>query len=197
MLLFMPTIIFFARDYGPMPIAERKTQIYARQDGGDGKASSDAIREKANQPASDTPKRVWNMLVPLCILVILIIYLLIESGVDPDVEQSLIDKLQNSDSYSALLYGSMATGLLTMFVFHLQFKQDGTEVLWPTPNVLKQWITGMFKKGDDEIPTVRPLMSVRESVESFFVWNGARLPCCHCAHSSLGQRYHYGRSRNR
>jgi Na+/H+ antiporter NhaC len=148
----------------------------ARQDGGDGRASVEAIGEKANQPERDTPKRVWNMLVPLAVLVILIIYLLIESGEDPTVSQTVIDKLQKADSYAALLYGSMATALLTMLWYHLQFKQDGTELLWPTPRVIKEYVVGLFKKEDDEIPRVRPIMSIRESVMSFLFGMGHVFP---------------------
>lgn len=176
MLLLMPTLIWFKRDYGPMLIAERKTQVYARLDGGDGKENKTDVGEKANQPAPDTPERVWNMLVPLIILVILIIYLLIESGAEEGVDKTLIGKLQDSDSYSALLYGSMASALLTVIVYHCQFKQEGDEVLWPTPKVLKEWVKGRFKKEDDEIPTVRPLLSVYESLNGFLHGMGHVFP---------------------
>lgn len=53
-----------------MLIAERKTEVYQRKDGGDGKGLNSASGvEKHNQPAEDTPKRSWNMIVPVLILV--------------------------------------------------------------------------------------------------------------------------------
>lgn len=187
MLLFMPTLIWLKRDYGPMLIAERKTQVYARTDGGDGKSTGTGLGVKANAAAADTPQRIWNMLLPLIILVILIIHLLVESGEVDSEDQTLIDKLQNSDSYSALLYGSMAAALLTIIVYHLQFKQEGDEILWPTPKVLGEYFKGRFMKSkkkkddddaDDEVdtPLVRPLMSVAESVNSFLYGMGHVFP---------------------
>ena len=110
-----------------MLIAERKTQVYKRTDGGDGQTHGTGLGEKRNQPEENTPGRIWNMIIPICVLVILIIHLLIETGTDPSVEQTLIDKMQASDSYSALLYGTMAAVLLTMIMYHLQFKTDGED----------------------------------------------------------------------
>jgi len=174
MLFFMPILIFLRRDYGPMLIAERKTQVYNRQDGGDGKSSGTSHAVKANQPEDTTPPRVWNMLVPLGLLVILIIHLLVQSGEDPDVKQTLIDKLRASDSYFALLYSSMAAALLTLLFYLIQFKQDGTEILWPTPSVLGMYFRQNLNKSniDEEqeegvMPPIRPLMTLGESVSAF------------------------------
>ena len=152
---------------GPMLIAERKTQVFQRADGGDGGTSGGGLVETANQPLSNTPGRIWNMIIPVCILVILILVILIESGEEPGAEQSLIDKLQNSDSYSALLFGTMGAVWITMILYHLQFKTDGENLLWPTPNVLKQYVMGRFKKEDDNVPKVKPILNFYESVESF------------------------------
>jgi tetracycline resistance efflux pump len=159
-----------------MLIAERKTQVFNRTDGGDGQARGAGLGEKHNNPESNTPGRIWNMIVPICVLVILIIHLLIESGEIPGVEQSVIDKFSNADSYSALLYGTMATVLLTMIMYHLQFKTDGEDLLWPTPNVLKAYVTGWFKKEDDGVPTVKPIMNVYETVDSFLYGMGHVFP---------------------
>jgi Na+/H+ antiporter NhaC len=153
-----------------MLIAERKTHVYGRIDGGDGKSKGSDVIEKENQPDSDTPQRIWNMIIPILLLVFLIIYLLIQSGVKPETEQSLIDMLQNSNSYEALLYATMATALLTLILFHFQFKEDESKILPPTPNVLKRYILSWFKKGDE--PVVKPLMTVRESVDSFLFGMG-------------------------
>lgn len=154
-------------EQGPMLVAERKTQVYGRTDGGDGATGGPGLGEKHNQPEPDTPGRVWNMFIPIIIIVFLIIWLLIQSGVDPSVPQTVIDMLQNSDSYSALLYGAFASAWLTLLLYHLQFKKDGSEILWPTPHVLKLYVMGWFEKYDDGTPTVRPLMNVKESTASF------------------------------
>jgi Na+/H+ antiporter NhaC len=171
-----------------MLIAERRTQVFARTDGGDGKESGEGLGKKANAAAPDTPERIWNMLLPILILVILIIYLLVESGEDEDLEQTLIDKLQNSSSYSALLYGSMAAAMLTILVYHFQFKQEGDEggvLLWPTPKVLGDYAKGMWKntkknkKDDDEeedAPLIKPIMTVNESINSFLYGMGHVFP---------------------
>lgn len=54
-----------------MLIAERKTEVYQRTDGGDGKglASTSGISSKQNQPREDTPKKWWNMVFPVLLLV--------------------------------------------------------------------------------------------------------------------------------
>lgn len=60
MLILMPLLIMLQRDMGPMLIAERKTQIYERTDGGDGAGreshESEAMGE-SNAPRRDTPKK--------------------------------------------------------------------------------------------------------------------------------------------
>ena len=150
-----------------MLVAERKTQVYGRTDGGDGATGGPGLGEKHNQPEPDTPGRVWNMFIPIIIIVVLIIWLLIQSGVDPSVPQTVIDMLQNSDSYSALLYGAFASAWLTLLLYHVQFKKDGSEILWPTPHVLKRYVMGWFERYDDGTPPVRPLMNVKESTASF------------------------------
>jgi hypothetical protein len=67
----MVMLIFSQRDYGSMLIAERKTEIYQRKDGGDGKNASTSEGEghKLNAVEEDTPKRWWNLVVPVLVLV--------------------------------------------------------------------------------------------------------------------------------
>jgi Na+/H+ antiporter NhaC len=117
-----------------MLIAERKTQVYGRTDGGDGATGGPGLGEKHNQPEPDTPGRVWNMFIPIIVIVILIIWLLIQSGVDPSVPQTVIDMLQNSDSYSSLLYGAFASAWLTLILYHIQFREGriGDPLAYPT-----------------------------------------------------------------
>jgi hypothetical protein len=51
--------IFSQRDYGSMLIAERKTEIYQRKGGGDGKNpnTSEGEGSKRNAVEEDAPKR--------------------------------------------------------------------------------------------------------------------------------------------
>lgn len=117
MLFLMPLLIASERDMGPMLIAERRVKIYGRTDGGPG-ATLTADGEKltsTNAAEPDTPCRWWNMALPILMLVFYIFYLLVVTGVDDSVpNQTFLDIMQNSDSYSALLWGTMAGGELTI-----------------------------------------------------------------------------------
>ena len=70
MIVLMVALLWAQRDFGPMLVAERKTRVYQQQDGGAGKGLNSASGvEKHNQPSDKTPKRSWNMIVPVLILV--------------------------------------------------------------------------------------------------------------------------------
>lgn len=70
MIVLMFSLIVSRRDFGSMLVAERKTQVYQRTDGGDGKGKSEAMEnEDANKPRHDTPLSSWNMMVPILLLV--------------------------------------------------------------------------------------------------------------------------------
>lgn len=72
MLILMVVLIFAQRDAGSMLIAERKSEVYQRTDGGDGaafKPAHEAGSEGPNEPKKGTPLRSWNMLVPIVLLV--------------------------------------------------------------------------------------------------------------------------------
>jgi hypothetical protein len=135
----IPMLIATGRDFGPMLLAERKVQVYQRTDGGDGhgkESEQKAMGHGENEPRADTPKRAYNMLIPICLLVFFIFYLLVTTGDDGSGTQSVMDKIENSDSYSALLWGTAAAALLSLMMFWFQFVQDGHFIL-PTPAVLK------------------------------------------------------------
>lgn len=76
-VVLMATLIFSKRDYGIMLIAERKTMVYQRTDGGDGKGKASEMDSRPNQPHEDTPLLSWNMVVP--------VLLLVRVGVCPDL----------------------------------------------------------------------------------------------------------------
>lgn len=137
----IPFFIFSKRDFGPMLIAERKTQVYKRTDGGDGATArrignTDTEETKGNQPRLDTPKLAFNMAIPIVLLVFFIFYLLVKTGDDGSGEQSFMDKVESSDSYSALLWGTMAAALITLLLYLVQIVQDGSLVLPTVPVIM-------------------------------------------------------------
>lgn len=70
MIVLMVTLLWSQRDFGTMLVAERKTEVYQQKDGGAGKGLNSASGvEKHNQPNEETPKRSWNMIVPVLVLV--------------------------------------------------------------------------------------------------------------------------------
>jgi hypothetical protein len=184
-----------------MLISERKTQVYQRTDGGDGamtkhKLGDQEENEKENKPRPDTPKLAYNMAVPIVLLVFFIFYLLVKTGDDGSGTQSFMDKIEDSNSYAALLWGTMAAANLTLLFYLVQFVQSGRLVL-PTVTVIKALFSKEAEQSSSE-PTdekdgevedkiaqeeakpistkPRPLMSLFESVESFLYGMGRIFP---------------------
>ncbi|KAL7518451.1 hypothetical protein ACHAWX_003274, partial [Stephanocyclus meneghinianus] len=132
MLFFMFSSILAGRDSGPMLIAERLNRIYGRTDGGDGKAL--AVDGEAlvshNEPAPDTPCRWWNMAFPITMLIVYIFYLLVYTGKDPsNPDQTFLEIIEASDSFSALLWGTMAGALTATAFYFIQDKYQG-RIIW-------------------------------------------------------------------
>ena len=70
MLVLIMMQIFFERDFVTMLIAERKTMVYKRTDGGDASNSGSAGgMGSENEPRKDQPLKSWNMFVPIFLLV--------------------------------------------------------------------------------------------------------------------------------
>jgi Na+/H+ antiporter NhaC len=72
MIVLMMVLICSQRDAGTMLIAERKTEVYKRTDGGDGASRMPTDQNEGtepNQPKKGTPLRSWNMIVPIMLLV--------------------------------------------------------------------------------------------------------------------------------
>lgn len=87
-----------------------------------------------------------------------------------------MEKIEASDSYVALLYGTMAAALVTLLFYLLQIVRDG-EFIVPNGTALYQAFTAGGKvKVEDSEPKARFLMSVRDSVESFCVGMGRVFP---------------------
>jgi Na+/H+ antiporter NhaC len=105
-----------------------------------------------------------------------IFYLLIRTGIDETAgKQTLIEKVEGSDSYSALLWGTMGATVLTLLFYFVQPVKNGALVV-PTPDVLMQMFSCAKEPNLEDMdqaeidalpPKARPLMSVRDSVEAF------------------------------
>jgi hypothetical protein len=161
MILIMLFLIVAHRDYGTMLVAERKAMVHKRNDGGDSSVSKkSSIEDPGSKPRPDTPAYWWNMLVPMSVLVFLIFWLLIESGEIDGTKQSVLDKLQESDSYSALLWGTIGSAFLTILFYFTQIIQNGRLVL-PTPSVIRGLVFGK----DASAP--RFLMPMKDCIDSF------------------------------
>ena len=175
MIVMMVATIYSKRDFGPMLVAERKTQVYKRTDGGPGKGKADGSEgHKANQPEEDTPLKSWNMVVPVLLLVFFIFYMLIKTGESPGESQTLMDKIESSDSYQALLWGTMATAVCTMLMYFLQVVQDGDLL---SPASWGQAIPAMFRAPTTEGESQpRLLMNLNENMEAFLHGMGRIFP---------------------
>merc|ERR1712241_978904 len=89
-----------------------------------------------NQPRKDQPLLGHNMLIPVLLLVIFTFVLLVSTGTD-GTDQTFMQKIEGSDSYSALLWATMATALLTIILYMVQITVPGTgKLVLPTPAVL-------------------------------------------------------------
>mmetsp|Transcript_3695 Transcript_3695/g.7364 ORF Transcript_3695/g.7364 Transcript_3695/m.7364 type:complete len:768 (-) Transcript_3695:90-2393(-) len=175
MIVLMVALIYSKRDFGPMLVAERKTQVYKRTDGGDGKGKGSEVEGgKANQPEEDTPLKSWNMVVPVLLLVFFIFYLLIKTGESPGEDQTLMDKIEASDSYQALLWGTMAAIVCTMLMYTLQVVEGGDLL---SPASWGQAIPAMFRAPATEGESQpRLLMNLNENMEAVLHGMGRIFP---------------------
>ena len=80
-----------------------------------------------------------------------------------------MDKIENSDSFSALLWGTMATAIVTLLMYLLQPVQNG-EIVAPSFKTIK----GCMFSSEADCP--HSLMTVGQSVESFLYGMGRIFP---------------------
>ena len=73
--------------------------------------------------------------------------------------------IQGSDSYSSLLWGTMASILVSMIFYLLQPVKNG-KLVFPDLSVLTELIFRRKSKSEDAAPPARFLLTVHESVES-------------------------------
>lgn len=178
MIVLMMLLIFSQRDMGPMLIAERKARVYQITDGGDGKGRGGGLEDE-NQPLPDTPKKSWNMVLPVLLLIFLIFWLLIQTGTIEGVSQTFMEKIENSDSYSSMLWGTGGAVMCTIIFYLLQIVRDGHLIIprWPD---IKLLLFGRFIHREEDEEDLRPvprfIMTVYDSIESFLYGMGRIFP---------------------
>jgi Na+/H+ antiporter NhaC len=140
MLFLVISLVLFNRELGPMLIAERKTRVFQRTDGGDGGFKAGKELGALTAVAKDTPARMWNMVVPILVAVALILVAMVNSGIeaaaaDGNLAPSVQEIFEGTDPFGALFYGSFGAGVVTLFFYALQFRRNDTLVM-PTPAAL-------------------------------------------------------------
>lgn len=119
-----------------------------------------------------------SMLQPIIMLVIYIFYLLAYTGQDPsNPDQSFVNVMENSNSFQALLWGTMAAALTSVAFYFLQDYKDG-RIIWFN---VKGWIsrgkaavTGCCRKEEDidienDENEAKILMDYEEAMSSFIL----------------------------
>lgn len=182
MLFFQLALVVAKREFGPMLIAERICRVYSRTDGGPGAFKGDVGLEDSNRPVPGTPFRAWNMLVPVLSLIVLILVVMINLGIDnaaaegidsPSVQQIF----ELTDSYQGLLVGSFGASCVTILFYAIQFKNNGKMVM-PTfkaffrSNTPKELhsahqVTESLIQDVHVDEVTRPIMGVMDSVEAW------------------------------
>jgi len=170
MIGLIAMLIATQRDYGPMLVAERKVRIYDRTDGGPGANNAGKMdHKKENEPREDQPLMMHNMLIPIVIWVILVFVLLVQTGTVEGENQTFMEKIENGNSYLALLYGTMGVAWISMLLYLFQITIPGTESLvLPTPSILMDmlpWRKATVLEEGKQPP--RFLMTIQESIEAF------------------------------
>lgn len=86
-----------------------------------------------------------------------------------------MEKIEASNSFQALLWGTMATALCVLIFYLLQIVDEGHLVI-PGLNVLKQLFSFRKEKDEDAPQGPRFLMTVKETTESFLFGMGRIFP---------------------
>jgi Na+/H+ antiporter NhaC len=140
MLFLVTALVLFNRELGPMLIAERRTRVFQRTDGGDGGFKAGKELGALTAVAKDTPARMWNMIVPILVAVSLILVAMVNSGIETaaaegNLAPSVQQIFEGTDPFGALFYGSFGASVATLVFYALQFRRNDEMVL-PTPAAL-------------------------------------------------------------
>lgn len=115
---------------------------------------------KLLEPSPDTPRRWWNCVVPIVVTISVVLISLICTGLTGIRHANDSYTVQNifsySDSFTALLYGSVA----------------GTVTIWSmcwAQRVTKDGRLVTVFHADGRLPTSKPIMSLNESLDVFIL----------------------------
>ena len=123
--------------------------------------------------------------------VILIFFLLVKTGEDPSIDQSVLDKIESGNSFTALLWGTFAASIISIILYVSQwYKPDGTLALPHYKTFCKYFCMKenthgrLFddEEGNDENVDIassndaKPLLSLPIAVESFIYGMGRIFP---------------------
>eukprot|EP01084_Bolivina_argentea_P177153 306410_1 len=172
MLVFQVIIISLSIEFGPMLISERLVRVNKRTDGGKGSnINKQNDLDLGAEPDQDTPARWWNMLIPIMTLIILIIVVIINTGIeqiesDPTVNMNVRNIFASSDAFSSLLYGTFGCGIFTIFFYMIQFKFNGRIVI-PSITSCRHYLcdNNNIDKDKQHIPV--PLLTFSEAIDTW------------------------------
>jgi len=131
MLVFQFAIIVTGIEFGPMLFAERRCRVSQSTDGGSGAITSVSgeAGEKKMQPEEDTPRKWWNMILPVTMMVCILLSVMImtgQQGVEADeLEMTLRNIFSKGDPYYSLVYSSFGASIFAIGLYLVQFKQNG------------------------------------------------------------------------
>ena len=110
-------------------------------------------------------------MIPIILLIVFLVTGIVNSGSDGQSGQSIIDKINKSDSNQALLVGTVATSLCMIPLYQLQFVKDGMLKLPTISLVKKLWVKYCYPpttlEEDSYFP--RQLMTMQDFKISFVV----------------------------
>jgi len=181
MIIFMLALIASQREFGPMLTAERRVRVYERTDGGDGAFKNGQELQDVNQPEADTPAFAINMFVPLFVLISLLLWVLVQTGLQgAGAGANFSEIFKNADAYSALLFSTMGASIIALLFYMFQFKQDG-KIVPPPVKTLVANANPCKGKGDVESTPVdfaspKPLLSPSQSIAAWLHGVNALFP---------------------
>jgi len=123
-LLFVGLVAIQRRDFGPMLRAERRAL-----DGKPTNLSADVEGRTEMQPTEETPRRWFNAVIPVLVVVFAVLGLIVYTGhnswlerpaAEAGLEWSLALIFSKADSYLALFYGSLAGVLAALVLVRTQ-----------------------------------------------------------------------------
>lgn len=158
LIVFQLSLALMQRDFGPMLIAERKVFVTGRTDGGDGAMKGASANLQEIEVPKGTPIRAYNMLIPIALLIFFVFWLLVTTGRESsDADADFLTVIQNSDSYTALLIGTVGTAACSMVLYAFQFTKNG-RIVPPTPKALWALLNPCKKKHPEPATTTEEAM---------------------------------------